>query len=253
MSPASAQGLMAISASSPRSRPERLWEPPAAGRLPCFFRGYDPAPMIPQQTTVVVQRYLDAIAGDDRAETMVRELLDQSVRRLQVLCSNLLHRNYPRLLRSPVSVEPEDVLSAVVARLIKALRSVRPGNVRQFFALANKHMRWELNELARGLDQRPPVELVAESGLRAAADSGSGLSPNSHRMLGAIEALPEDEREAFSLVRIQGMSNVEAAEVLGVSSKTIQRRITRSMWLLAEALDDLRPPGPAQQGTQDHG
>jgi RNA polymerase sigma-70 factor (ECF subfamily) len=208
--------------------------------------------MIPQQTTVVVQRYLDAIAGDERAETMVRELLDQSVRRLHLLCANILHRSYPRLLRSPVNVEPEDVLSAVVARLIQALRSVRPGNVRQFFALANKHMRWELNELARRLDQQPRLEMVADSAYCAPASSGSGLSPDSHRMLAAIEALPDDEREAFSLVRIQGMSNVEAAEVLGVSSKTIQRRITRSMCMLAEALDDLRPRPPAAQGP-DHG
>jgi len=211
--------------------------------------------MVPQQTTVVMQRYLDAIAGDARAESMVRELLEQSVRRLHVVCSNLLHRSYPRLMRSPVNAEPEDVLSAVVVRLIKALRSVRPGNVRQFFALANKHIRWELNELARRLDQQPPVEAVPDSTIRAPASSVSGLSTDSHRMLAAIEALPEDEREAFSLVRIQGMSSAEAAEVLGVCSKTVQRRITRSMWMLAEALDDLRPspPGSAPEGGQDHG
>jgi RNA polymerase sigma-70 factor (ECF subfamily) len=205
--------------------------------------------MVPQQTTVVVQGYLDAIADGGRAETMVRDLLEQSVRRLHALCANMLHRSYPRLMRSPVNVEPEDVLSAVVARLIQALRSVRPGNVRQFFALANQHMRWELNELARRLDQQLPVELVSDSSFRAPASSGSGLSPDSHRMLAAIEALPEDEREAFSLVRIQGMSNVEAAAVLGVSSKTVQRRITRSLCMLAEALDDLRPrpPGSARQ------
>ena len=36
-------------------------------------------------------------------------------------------------------------------------------------------------------------------------------------MLQAIGALPEDEREAFDLVRIHGMTQVEAAELLGVS------------------------------------
>jgi RNA polymerase sigma-70 factor (ECF subfamily) len=29
----------------------------------------------------------------------------------------------------------------------------RPTNVRQFFALANQHLRWELNDLARRLDE----------------------------------------------------------------------------------------------------
>ena len=37
------------------------------------------------------------------------------------------------------------------------------------------------------------------------------LTPNAHRILEAIESLPEDEREAFDLVRIQGMSQAEAA------------------------------------------
>jgi hypothetical protein len=34
-------------------------------------------------------------------------------------------------------------------------------------------------------------------------------------MVPAIDALPADEREAFDLVRIQGMTQAEAAQVLG--------------------------------------
>jgi RNA polymerase sigma factor (sigma-70 family) len=60
-------------------------------------------------------------------------------------------------------------------------------------------------------------------------------------MLEAIDKLPEDEREAFSLVRIQGLTHAEAAEVLNVSPKTVQRRLNRGLLLLAEQLDDLRP------------
>ncbi len=43
-------------------------------------------------------------------------------------------------------------------------------------------------------------------------------------MLEAIDNLPEDEREVFGLVRLQGLTHTEAAEVLGVSAKTVQRR-----------------------------
>ena len=46
-------------------------------------------------------------------------------------------------------------------------------------------------------------------------------------MLEAIDDLPEDEREVFDLVRIQGLTQAEAAEVLGVSAKTVQRRLNR--------------------------
>ena len=53
-------------------------------------------------------------------------------------------------------------------------------------------------------------------------------------MLEAIDGLPEDEREVFDLVRIQGMTQAEAAEVLGVSAMTVQRRLNRGLLLLAE-------------------
>ncbi len=60
-------------------------------------------------------------------------------------------------------------------------------------------------------------------------------------MLDAIEELPEDEREAFDLVRIQGMTQVEAAQVLGVSTMTVKRRLNRGLQLLSERIGDLRP------------
>jgi RNA polymerase sigma factor (sigma-70 family) len=44
-------------------------------------------------------------------------------------------------------------------------------------------------------------------------------------MLEAIESLPEKEREAFSLVRIQGMTQNEAAQLLNVSTATVKRRL----------------------------
>ena len=53
--------------------------------------------------------------------------------------------------------------------------------------------------------------------------------------------MPEAEREVFELVRIQGLPYAEAAGVVGVSVKTVQRRLTRASLLLAEELDNLRP------------
>ena len=60
-------------------------------------------------------------------------------------------------------------------------------------------------------------------------------------MLQAISELPEDEREAFDLVRVQGMTHMDAAQVLGVSAVTVKRRLNRGLRLLAERLADLRP------------
>src|SRR3954452_8512073 len=110
-----------------------------------------------EPTTALVQRYLDALAGDMPAEPIIRALLDGSVRRLQLLFANLLYRGYPRLMHPPLNLEPDDLLGAVVERLLKAMRAARPRTVREFFALANQHMRWELNDLARRLDEQPAM------------------------------------------------------------------------------------------------
>lgn len=200
------------------------------------------------RTTAAIQGYLDEIAGlraDAPVEPLVRALLDRSVRRLEQLCAALLHRSYPRLTRPPLNLSTNEMLSAVVERLLKALRNARPGNVRQFFALTHKHMRWELNDLARRLDERrPEAELV--EGLVVAPDSGgSGIGPDARRMLQSIDNLPEDEREVFTLVRIQGFSQTEVAELLEVSLKTVQRRLNRSLVLLTTSLSGLRPESKA--------
>src|SRR5580704_12424177 len=167
--------------------------------------------MSEESTTAAVQRYLDALGGDQPAEPIVRALLDRSVRRLQLLCANFLYRKYRRLTLPPLNLQPEEMLDAVVERLLKAMRSVRPQTVRQFFALVNQHMRWELNDVARRLDAQPTAVPVREDLVPAPpASSGSALTPECHRILKAIDALPEDEREAFGLVRTQGLTPAEA-------------------------------------------
>jgi RNA polymerase sigma-70 factor (ECF subfamily) len=197
--------------------------------------------MAEEHTTAAVQRYLDDLAGDSPAEPVVRALLDRAVRRLHKLCATVLYRSYPRLTRPPVNLQVEEMLGAVVERLLKALREARPANVRQFFSLACQHMRWELNDLARRLDEQPtPVELDAGA-MPAPASSGSGLTADERRIFAAIEHLPEDEREAFDLVRIQGMTQTETAQILGVSVMTVKRRLNRGLQRLAVALGDLNP------------
>jgi len=194
-----------------------------------------------QGTTKVVQSYLEALKGDDPAEPIIRALIDRAVGRLQILGTSLLYRSYPRLTRPPVNLQPDELLSGVVERLLKAMRSVHPQTVRQFFALANQHLRWELNDLARRLDEKPVLAPLRDETVQAPASSESVLSAEGRRMLEAIDALPESEREVFDLVRIQGLTHAEAASIMGLSAKTVQRRLNQSLLLLEEQLYDLRP------------
>ena len=197
--------------------------------------------MSPERTTVVVQRYLNELVEDSEADPIIRALLGHAVRRLHFLCATLLHRGYPRLTQPPLNLQAEELLSAVTERLLKAMRAVKPTGVRQFFALANQHIRWELNDLARRLDEQPPTVPLPSGQLPAPDASGSGLTPDGRRMLEAIGELPEDDREAFDLVRVQGMSYAEAAEVLGVAAITVKRRLIRGLRILTDKLSDLRP------------
>ncbi|MFA6044919.1 MAG: sigma-70 family RNA polymerase sigma factor [Phycisphaerales bacterium] len=204
-----------------------------------------------EHTTAVVQQYLDQLNGDSPAEPVVRELLSRAVGRLHLLCVSMLFRDYPRLTRPPLNLQPDELLSGLVERLLKAMREARPPTVRRFFGLANQHIRWELNDLARRLDERSRMVEFRADVVPAPEDSESGLSSNTRRMLQAIESLPEDEREAFELVRIQGMTHLEAAEITGTAERTMQRRLSRSLILLTDMLQDLRPPerdSRAQEG-----
>ena len=103
-------------------------------------------------------------------------------------------------------------------------------------------MRWELNDFARRLDQETPAAELNEAMLASPTSSDSQLSPNTHRILEAIENLPEEEREAFDLIRIQNLTQPEAAEILGISESTLQRRLKKGLLLLAERLSDLQSP-----------
>ena len=194
-----------------------------------------------EPTTVAVQRYLDELAGGSPAEPVVRALLGRAVRRLHQLCATVLYRSYPRLTRPPLNLRAEEMLGAVVERLLKALREARPASARQFFALACQHMRWELNDMARRLDEQPAAAGLSDEAVPVPASSDSGLTPDARRILAAIDRLPEGEREAFDLVRIQGMTQTEAAQLLGVSVMTVSRRLSRGPQLLVATLGDLYP------------
>jgi RNA polymerase sigma-70 factor (ECF subfamily) len=195
-----------------------------------------------EPTTAIIQRYLDDLSGDSAAEPPIQELLERAVGRLRLLCATFLYKSYPRLTRPPVNLETNELLGGVVAGLLTALRTTRPPTVRRFFALANQHIRWQLSAVARRLDERPAAADLLESRVAAPpASTDSGLSPDGRRMLEVIEGLPDDEREVFDLVAIQGLTHAEAATLVGVSEKTVQRRLNRARFLLAERLADLRP------------
>jgi RNA polymerase sigma factor (sigma-70 family) len=198
-------------------------------------------------TTIRLQGYLDRLrAGDAAARS---ELLSAASERLTRLARKMLKAD-GRLRRWE---ETGDVFQNAVLRLCRALEAVTPSNLREFFRLAALQVRRELTDLARHHfgphgeaahhDSAPP-----EKG----SDARLGLHvPDVRDEPGALAvwaelhdkagALPEEEREAFDLIYYQGLTHVEAAALLGVSSKTIQRRWQSACLALHDLMDGQMP------------
>src|ERR1700756_2985762 len=93
-------------------------------------------------TTAAVQCYLDALAEETPAEPLIRALLARVVGRLEMLWGSILFGSYPRLRRPPLNLQTDEVLGAVVERLLRALRTVRPRTLRAVFAPAHRPHSW---------------------------------------------------------------------------------------------------------------
>lgn len=65
----------------------------------------------------------------------------------------------------------------------------------------------------------------------------------------AIEALPQDEREAFMLVDVLGLSREEAASVSGIPASTLKSRLARAHDRLVAAISE-SGAGRARRGKR---
>jgi RNA polymerase sigma-70 factor (ECF subfamily) len=134
-------------------------------------------------------------------------------------------------LHEPAMID--DHTAAVVERWLKAARQARLSTVCEFFTLSGQHIHWGLNNLDRRSNRQPGAVALYEDLVVTAALGGSTLGPDGRR-LEAIADLPDDEHEVFVPVRIQGITQSDVAEVLGVSSRTVQRWLNRRLLLLTQ-------------------
>jgi RNA polymerase sigma-70 factor (ECF subfamily) len=185
-----------------------------------------------ESATVRLQHCLDRLqAGDASAR---EELLNVACERLSQLTRTML-RDYRRLKRWE---ETDDVLQNALVRLYRALQGVTPGSLRDFYGLAALQIRRELIDLARhyygpegaaGKHQSIEAEATAQ-GSQPPAYEQAGLTQNPDRLAAwgefhaQVNALPGEEREVFDLLWYQGLTHADAAELLGVATKTVQRR-----------------------------
>ena len=121
--------------------------------------------------------------------------------------------------------------------------SVRPATVREFFGLAATQIRRTLIDLARH-HFGPHGEAGRYQG--DVGQAAGGCRPESLQdwtdFHEAVERLPGPEREVFHLVWYGGLTQNEAAGLLGVSVPTVQRRWYAARLALYDALHGEPPP-----------
>ena len=210
-----------------------------------------------------IQLRLDRLrAGDESARD---ELLKIACGRLSRLARKML-RGYPGVRRWE---QTDDVLQNAAMRLCRALDEVKPASVRSFINLAAVQIRRELIDLARHYDG--PEGPGRHHASRAGSD-GSGSPPgppeaaddtDDPARLAAwtefhdeVGALPDAEKEVFDLLWYQGLSQAEAAALLGVTERVVKYRWRSARLKLHERLGGRLPEmriARVRRGEDTHG
>jgi RNA polymerase sigma factor (sigma-70 family) len=191
--------------------------------------------------TAVLQRIIDRMrSGDGEAR---RELIERAYERLRHLSAVILRRSFPRLKRAPALVDTTDVANESAYRLYQALAEIQPATVRDFFRLAAQKIRWLLLDLAKQVD-RGGHESFDDGGRAARGHddpSAAGSPPVLTALYRHIELLPENERDVLDLLYFHGLTQVEAADHLGVTERTVRRHWTAARARLYKALKEALP------------
>jgi RNA polymerase sigma factor (sigma-70 family) len=190
-----------------------------------------------------------ALDGDHSAK---EQLLHHAGDRLLRLTRKMFHSR-PDLRRW---MQTDDVFQNSLIRLHRALATVHVKSVRHFFNLATVQIRRELIDLGRLYFGPHGIGKNHHTDHHSADDEGGVLCtvPDEPDSLDdwtefheRVERLQEEEREVVDLLFYEGMSQAEAAELLGCSIRTIRRRWADARFRLHKGLSD----GPPETGNPD--
>ncbi|MDN5203906.1 RNA polymerase sigma factor [Fulvivirgaceae bacterium BMA10] len=132
---------------------------------------------------------------------------------------------------------PQDLVQEAFLKLWKNCQNVVPEKARSFlFTIANNQM---LNEVAKkktvlNYSQNKPKEHTIETPEYLMEET-----EYLQRLQKAIEDLPDGQRTAFLLNRIEGKKHLEIAEMLGISRKAVEKRIYGAVAALKKKLDGI--------------
>jgi RNA polymerase sigma-70 factor (ECF subfamily) len=177
-------------------------------------------------------------AGDPGA----RDHLIALAQRRFVSLARLMLRRYQHVKRWE---QTDDLLQDALLRLDRALANVQPVSLKHLDNLAAAQIRRGLIDLARhyhgpeGLAKHHHTDRANPEGRLAQLPSADAPPETLEEWTAfheAVETLPENEKTVVDLIWYRGLTHEEAAELLGTSTKTIQRRWASARLTLSDAL-----------------
>ena len=174
------------------------------------------------------------------------ELLARVARGEPAAVRALTARKLPRILALAGRIlgersEAEDVAQEAMLRAWKQAGRWTPGKARfdtWLHRVALNLCNDRLRRRRETLMPAPPDK--ADDG--PAPDRGLHAADVGRRVAAAMQALPERQREAIVLCHYQEISNIEAAELMGVSVDALESLLARGRRALRAGLADLAEP-----------
>jgi RNA polymerase sigma-70 factor (ECF subfamily) len=194
----------------------------------------------PSVNTLLINDLVNRCQTGDRIAR--DELVGKVIHRLERMAQRMM-RKFPNVARH---VEWQEVVSEATMKLLHALEKRSPQNTREFFNLAAAILRNHLIDLARHFKQILAREVHLEAGENSSAGDPIGqlADPNAegddldrwaafHK---AVETLPAEEREIFSLVFYHDWPYADIAEMFNCATRTVQRRYKEAILSLRQKL-----------------
>lgn len=178
------------------------------------------APTVSAPESSALDRAMDAYAsGDDAA--------------FEAVYDGLAPRLEPFLFRiTRDRARAEDALQQTMLHIHRARGRFVPGAavVPWAFAIARRvaidHHRRGSREVLEAMDDDATFQLVAA--VDARADEVAIAKELASRLSGVIEKLPENQRTAFELIKLDGLSVADAAAILGTTVAAVKLRAHRA-------------------------
>jgi RNA polymerase sigma-70 factor (ECF subfamily) len=204
---------------------------------------------VSDESTADLQGYLErSLAGDAEARRRLLELTRDTLMRH---ARRLLHGHFARL--EPFA-QTDDIVQQLYVKILQnqdrfwVNASGEPvRSLAEFFGHTSAWLRDVLCDRLRqayGRDDNRPAVLSLDGGL---SDTGPRYDPSSSTLDGeklrrwtefheAVAQLPDDLRSVFDLLWYQGVSQAEAAELLGIAVRTVKLRWMKARLRVQQAL-----------------